>query len=148
MAVFFHIMQDYTSSFELPAATPWGVEGSSTQLTPIPSPRHDDDAPLRVATNTCRRDGKKFSRRGFKWDWKGDLMGFNGIIWDDMGWILGGFQLGKWGYPLIAGWWKFHGLDTELDDDWGVPHDSGNIHISWLWIIQFSLARRLFRFMK
>ena len=43
------------------------------------------------------------------------------MIWDEY-W---GGSSSEMGVPL-------DGLDTELDDDWGVPHDSGNIHISRL----------------
>ena len=33
----------------------------------------------------------------------------------------------KWGYPKIAG--LFHGKSKSKMDDWGYPHDLGNLHL-------------------
>ena len=47
----------------------------------------------------------------------------------------GGFQLGKWGY--LHSWMVFVNgkiLLFEMDDDWGYPYDSGNLHMYIMYI--------------
>ena len=46
---------------------------------------------------------------------------------------MGGFQLGKWGYPKCLVFVNGKIPSFEMDDDWGYPYDSGNHHTtSWV----------------